>query len=128
MLLSFKTHSTVAVATPPAAVSSVGTASSSSGSSSRHAAKTYTGSAADTQYGPVEVKITVKNGRVIVATAVQYPNSSPRDSQINAAAIPALNSEATAASSASIDMVSGATYTSQGYISSLQSALDQAGL
>jgi uncharacterized protein with FMN-binding domain len=143
MLLSFKTHAPSAVATPPAAVSGTttsgsgtttsgsGTASSGSSSTSTattSAAKTYTGSAADTRYGPVQVKITVKNGKVTSATAVDYPSSDPRDEQINAYAIPALNSEAAAAGSASIDMVSGATFTSEGYISSLQSALDKAGL
>ena len=55
------------------------------------------------------------------------PNT-PRDAQINAFAIPQLNKEAVAAGSAKIDTVSGATYTSGGYIGSLQSALDQAGI
>ena len=53
---------------------------------------------------------------------------TPRDYQINSYAIPALNQETLGASSANIDSISGATYTSQGYIGSLQSALDQAGL
>jgi uncharacterized protein with FMN-binding domain len=79
-------------------------------------------------YGPVEVRITVKNGKVTAAQAVEYPDQDPRDAQINSYAIPTLNSEAVAASSAQIDTVSGATYTSGGYISSLQSALDKAGL
>jgi uncharacterized protein with FMN-binding domain len=79
-------------------------------------------------YGPIQVKITVKNGKVTAAEATEYPNGDPRDAQINAYAIPALNSEAVAAGSAQIDSVSGATYTSQGYISSLQSALGKAGL
>ena len=67
-------------------------------------------------------------GRITAASAVEYPQDTPRDEQINAYAIPQLNSEAVAAGSASIDSVSGATYTSQGYIGSLQSALDKAGL
>jgi uncharacterized protein with FMN-binding domain len=79
-------------------------------------------------YGPVQVQITVKNGKVTAAQAVQYPQDSPRDQQINSYAIPVLNQEAVSASSASIDAVSGATYTSGGYVSSLQSALDKAGL
>src|SRR4051794_29533688 len=143
MLLSFKTHSPSASATPPAAVStkSSGSSSSSSGSSSSgsssgsttksstaSASKTYTGGAAMTRYGPVQVRITVKNGAVTNVTATDYPTSDPRDAQINSYAIPALNSEATSAGHASIDMISGATYTSQGYISSLQSALNGAGL
>ena len=154
LLLSFKTHSTTAVATPPAAVSSAsgGTGSSavtspSAGSASRSpkkspshsstatkkpaavsAAKTYTGNAVDTQYGPVEVQITVKDGKVTAANAVDYPSSDPRDAQINSYAIPALDAEAIRAGSANIDTISGASYTSAGYISSLQSALDKAGL
>ena len=87
-----------------------------------------TGTAADTIYGPVQVQITVKNGKVTAAQAVQYPQDSPRDQQINSYAIPVLNQEAVSASSASIDAVSGATYTSGGYVTSLQSALDKAGL
>jgi uncharacterized protein with FMN-binding domain len=59
---------------------------------------------------------------------VEYPENSPRDQQINAYAVPELNQEAVTAGRATIDVVSGATYTSNGYITSLQSALDQAGL
>jgi uncharacterized protein with FMN-binding domain len=87
-----------------------------------------TGSIADTIYGPVEVQITVKNGKVTAAQAVQYPQESARDQEINSYAIPMLNQEAVSAGSASINAVSGATYTSNGYITSLQSALDKAGL
>jgi uncharacterized protein with FMN-binding domain len=89
---------------------------------------TYTGNAADTQYGPIEVQITVKDGKMTAASAVEYPNQDPRDAQINSFAVPQLNSEATAAGSARIDTVSGASYTSAGYIASLQSALDKASL
>jgi uncharacterized protein with FMN-binding domain len=149
LLLSFKTHSTsAALPAQSAAVSPASTGSSSSSGSStstgtttkkkkKHAAatpssvstaKTSTGAPADTQYGPVEVRVTVKNGKVTVARAVEYPNQDPRDAQINAYAIPVLNSEATAAGSARIDTVSGASYTSAGYVTSLQSALDKAGL
>jgi len=149
VLLSFKTHSTSAAATPPAAIggtsgqasapaaapsasdsssASSSSKASSSPSSVAGAAKTVTGAVTDTIYGPVEVQITVKNGKVTAAQAVQYPQDSPRDQQINSYAIPVLNQEAVSASSASIDAVSGATYTSGGYITSLQSALDKAGV
>jgi uncharacterized protein with FMN-binding domain len=87
-----------------------------------------TGDVAQTNYGPIQVKITVKNGKITAAEATEYPNNDPRDAQINSYAIPALNQEAISASSAQIDTVSGATYTSQGYITSLQSALDKAGV
>ena len=74
------------------------------------------------------MQITVSGGTVTSVTAVDYPQNDPRDQQINSFAIPQLDREATAAKSTNIDIVSGATYTSQGYIQSLQSALDQAGL
>ena len=60
--------------------------------------------------------------------ALQYPNGNCRDQQINAYALPILAQEALAAQSADIDTVSGATVTSDGYIDSLQAALDQAHL
>jgi uncharacterized protein with FMN-binding domain len=87
--------------------------------------KTVTGSAADTRYGPVQVQITVTNGKITSASAIEYPQNDPRDQQINAYAIPVLNQEAVQAGSASIDNVSGATYTSDGYVRSLQSALNK---
>jgi uncharacterized protein with FMN-binding domain len=74
------------------------------------------------------VRIIVKSGRVRSVSAIEYPMSDPRDAQINGYAIPQLNSEAASAGSASINMISGATYTSEGYIASLQDALNQAGL
>jgi uncharacterized protein with FMN-binding domain len=88
--------------------------------------KTVTGSVAQTQYGPVQVRITVAGGKITKAEAVQAPKGGLSD-QKTAMAIPKLNQEAVAAGSAKIDSVSGATYTSSGYQQSLQSALDQAG-
>jgi uncharacterized protein with FMN-binding domain len=139
LLLSFKTHGTSATTTPPAAISGTSGASgaasapgsdtpgtSSPSSSSTATAKAVTGEAADTRYGPVQVKITVKNGKLVAVDAVAYPQNDPRDAQINAYAIPELDKEALAAGSARIDTVSGATYTSEGYVASLQSALDKA--
>ncbi|MGW2724486.1 FMN-binding protein [Streptomyces sp. NPDC001492] len=99
--------------------------SQGSGSASTQA-KTVTGSVAQTQYGPVQVRITVSNGKITKADAVQAPKGGLSD-QKTAMAIPKLNQEAVAAGSAKIDAVSGATYTSSGYMQSLQSALDQAG-
>jgi uncharacterized protein with FMN-binding domain len=113
---------------------SSGGSSSSSGSSggssssSSSSSKTYTGDAVSTRYGDVQVRIRVKNGKVTSAKVTQVPWGNGRDQQINSYAVPVLNQEAVASQSASIDMVSGATYTSQGYIGSLQSALDQAHL
>lgn len=133
MLLSFKTHGLSAGATPPAAISTTGTSGAggsapTTNNSGGNGATTYTGDAAMTRYGPVQVQVTVKNGAVADVAATTYPMSSPVDAQINSYAIPQLNSEAASAGSANIDMVSGATYTSEGYLSSLQSALNKAGL
>ena len=89
---------------------------------------TVTGNSASTRYGPVVVQITVTDGRITAVDAVEYPTAKPRDVQINVRAVPQLNAEALAAQSASIHTISGATYTSNGYITSLQSALDKAGL
>jgi hypothetical protein len=141
LLLTFKTHSVsggggsappAALSTPASgaaagAASGVASAPASGASGGSTAgARTVTGAAASTIYGPVQVQITVKDGHVTTARAVEYPKAFQQDQQINAFAIPELNREAVTAGSAKIDMVSGATYTSQGYISSLQSALDQA--
>jgi uncharacterized protein with FMN-binding domain len=90
------------------------------------ASGTFTGSAADTRYGPVQVRITVAGGKITDAQAVQYPQESGRDVRINSAAIPELNQETVQAQSAQIDTVSGATYTSEGYQQSLQAAIDAA--
>ena len=145
MLLSFKTQSPT-IATPPAALStpvpgataaapSTGSSGSTdtSPSASPSAASagtsgTVTGDSVDTRWGPVQVQITVSGGTVTAVTAVVYPQNNPRDVEINQYAIPQLNQEATTAKSAQIDMVSGATVTSEGYLQSLQSALDKAGL
>jgi uncharacterized protein with FMN-binding domain len=130
LLLSFKTHP-AAVPTPPAALGTPApdTAGAASPSpTSAAGSRTITGEAAQTPYGPVQVQITVSGGTLTNVTAVDYPQDQPRDVQINSFAIPLLNQEATAAKSTNIDIVSGATYTSQGYVQSLQSALDQAGL
>jgi len=84
---------------------------------------TFTGATENTQYGPMEVQITVAAGKITGATELQQPDDSIASNAVNQ-----LNSEAVAAQSASIQAVSGATYTSGGYIQSLQSAIDQAKL
>ena len=101
---------------------------SSSGSGTTSAAKTYTGDSVSTRYGDVQVQITVKNGKITDSTVTKVPWSNGKDQEINSYAVPILTHEAVAQQSANIDMVSGATYTSQGYLGSLQSAIDQANL
>ena len=100
--------------------------SGSSASSSSLADGTYTGSSVNTRFGPVQVQIVVSGGVITSADAIDYPTSNPRDRQINQTAVPILVSETLDAQSTQIDMVSGATYTSDGYIRSLQSAIDEA--
>ncbi|MEU5323796.1 FMN-binding protein [Streptomyces sp. NPDC021056] len=127
LLLSLKPHTTPAVAggaTVPAPSSSSSGTSGSSGSAT--GTGTRTGTPVQTRYGPVQVRVTLKNGRLTDVTAITYPQENPRDQQINAYAIPQLTREALTAQSADIDTVSGATYTSEGYRQSLQSALDSA--
>src|SRR3954454_3988139 len=125
----------------PATTGTSGGSSSSSASSSSSSASgstnstggssattTVTGSAASTRYGPVQVRLTIANGKITAVDVLEYPDNNGKDQQINARALPILVSETLKAQSATIDMVSGATYTCDGYLTSLQSALDKAGL
>jgi uncharacterized protein with FMN-binding domain len=89
---------------------------------------TVNGTSADTRYGPVQVRITIRSQRLVAVTALVYPSSGGRDREISSYALPQLEQEAIAAQSAQIDTVSGATFTSDGYRRSLQAALDAAHL
>lgn len=113
-------------ATAPATTApSAGGGSASGGSG---ASGTYTGTAAETRYGPVQVQVTVSGGKLTDVQALQLTNRDGRSVAISQQAAPILRQEALQAQSATIQAVSGATYTSEGYTTSLQSALDQAGL
>ena len=103
------------------------TSNGSTTNGSTSASTQVTGDAVDTRFGTVQVQVTVEGGTIVDVTALQLPTGG-RDSQVSAYAEPILRSEALQAGSASIDTVSGATYTSMGYIQSLQSALDSAGI
>lgn len=112
-----------------APASQVSTEPSASASSSAAAAgKTYLGKKVDTGYGILQVKITVAGKKVTAADVPVYPTDNDTSSQINHHAVPILTKETVKAQSAKVDMVSGATHTSKGYRTSLQSALDRAGL
>jgi uncharacterized protein with FMN-binding domain len=87
----------------------------------------FTGSPIDARYGLMQVAAVIRSGKLTDIKVLQETDGG-RSHQIDAAAIPVLKSEALTAQSARIDAVSGATYTSQGYAQSLQSALDQAHL
>jgi uncharacterized protein with FMN-binding domain len=90
--------------------------------------ETYTGSTASTRWGDVQVQITVADGKITNVAVPVYPDENGRDREINASAIPRLVQETLSAQNADIDTVSGATVTSDGYLESLQSALDAAHL
>jgi uncharacterized protein with FMN-binding domain len=90
--------------------------------------KTVTGQTVETRWGPVQVQISVTGSTVTAVNLLQVPSGNNRDVEINNYAIPILTQETLQAQSAHIDSVSGATVTTDGYLSSLQSALDQAGL
>jgi uncharacterized protein with FMN-binding domain len=114
-LLSFKTHSAssqrpVATAQQPASLPS--------------GERAITGNVANTVYGPVQVQVVVKATRIVKVSILEQPASTEHDLQIGQIAFPRLIGETITAQSARIDTVSGATYTSGGYIQSLQSALD----
>jgi FMN-binding protein len=95
------------------------------GGGSATGTQTLTGSVVMTRYGPVQVDVTLTNGKITAITATELP-SGGRSGMISSIVEPMLRSEALTAQSASIDIVSGATYTSRAYASSLQAALDSA--
>ena len=111
-----------AAATPaPAATGSTDETSGTSGST------TVDGPVVSTRFGPVQVEVVISNGQVADVVALQLP-SGRRSGQISDYSEPILREEALQAQSANIDVVSGATYTSDAYAESLQAALDQAGI
>jgi uncharacterized protein with FMN-binding domain len=112
------------VVSAPAAPQGTGSDSGTTGTTGT----TVPGSVAQTRWGPVQVTITVANGKITAVDVPQYPDGNRKDEEINADALPTLKQETLSAQSANIDMVSGATVTSDGYVQSLQSALDRAGL
>jgi uncharacterized protein with FMN-binding domain len=138
-LLSFKSHDP---AVPVASTSGTSSGSSTSSSSSSSSGTTVpgefrsdvgtltagettiTGHVANTVYGPVQVELVVKNSKIVKVAVLQQPVNTIHDIQIGQFAFPKLISETITAQDAKIDAVSGASYTSAGYISSLQSAVD----
>ncbi|MGW8378168.1 FMN-binding protein [Streptomyces sp. ODS28] len=109
-----------------------GSAASPSPSTSAHASPrshsgtgTFTGDPIATQYGTVQVAATLNRGRLTGVKVLQAPHDNGRSREIAAQSLPSLNQEAMTAQSAHIHTVSGASYTSDGYTRSLQSALDR---
>jgi uncharacterized protein with FMN-binding domain len=133
-LLSFKTHapSLSAAATSGTSGGSASAPSSVPGefptgsqAANLPAGETaFTGHVANTVYGPVQVQLIVRKNEIIKVAILQQPTNTIHDIQIGQFAFPELISETLKAQSAKIDAVSGASYTSAGYIQSLQNALD----
>jgi uncharacterized protein with FMN-binding domain len=146
-LLSFKSHVPSVSVAATTGGSGGNTSSSSSSSSSASGGQTTTvpgefpqgslagklpagetavdGKAANTAYGPVQIQLIEQNSKVVKVAVLVQPANTLHDIQIGAMAFPKLISETLAAQNGKIDAVSGATYTSAGYIQSLQSALDK---
>ena len=118
-----------ATSTPSAGTSTTTTTKTTTAKTSSGAKSgTFTGASEDTRYGAVQVAAVISGGKLTDVTVLQVPDNGGYEDQIVSIAVPELKSEALSAQSANIQVVSGATYTSQGYAESLQSALDQAGL
>ena len=109
------------------AAASTGTAAASTAAVSSAPSGTFTGSVIHTQFGDMQVSVTIANGTINEVTPLQLTNRGGRSVAISSQAAPILRSEVLSAQSASVHNVSGATYTSEGYLQSLQSALDTAG-
>ncbi|MDQ7993929.1 MAG: FMN-binding protein [Propionicimonas sp.] len=119
---------TAGTGTAPAASASPTAEPSATTPATASSSGSYTGDPVETRWGTVQVEITVTDGTITAADAIDYPTGNPKDQRINALAIPTLNAEVLEAQSAQIDAVSGATVTSGGYVESLQSAIDAAHL
>jgi uncharacterized protein with FMN-binding domain len=121
LLLSFKTPDTSGLSAPAAAQSGA-----TSGTRSAYSGQ-LTGTGVQTPFGTVQVQVTLQSGQITDVQALQLP-AGGHSGQVSSYAEPQLRSEVLQAQSAQVNTISGATYTSMGYIQSVQSALDQAGL
>ena len=115
---------TAAATSGSSAGSSVGSATTAA-TAAAYTDGTYTGTEVTNRYGPVEVQVTISGGKIASVALVESPGDG-KSQRINADAAPILEQEAVAAQSSTLDIVSGATYTTNSYVTSLQAALDQA--
>jgi uncharacterized protein with FMN-binding domain len=118
------------VSSVPTPAATPGTASGSSSGTAGGTASgsngTFTGADEQTPYGDVQVSVTISGGKITEVKALRLTNQGGRSVQISNRAAPMLRSEVLKAQSANVNSISGATYTSEGYLTSLQSALDSA--
>jgi uncharacterized protein with FMN-binding domain len=117
--VSAKTHTTTAAGSPGAPASSRPPATAATG--------TALGDPISIRYGTSQVRATVSNGKIVKLETVQLPNSDAKSVEISTSAEPVLSQSALTRQTAAVDAVSGATYTSESYKASLQSALDKLG-
>jgi uncharacterized protein with FMN-binding domain len=120
LLLGFKTGNPPAASTLPAGNSPAGAAPGLG-----HGRRTVTGQVVQTPFGTVQVRVAADGRNILNVSAVRLPGDTSYSAYLSATAGPLLRREALAAQSARIDVVSGATYTSDGYAQSLQAALDR---
>jgi uncharacterized protein with FMN-binding domain len=114
---------TTIASAPPAAPATTATPATTAAAA---AVAAFEGDTIQTRYGPVQVQAQISNGELVAVAVVQYPDGDRKSVRINQRALPQLQSEALTAQSAQVDTVSGATYTSDAYVTSLQSAIDEA--
>jgi uncharacterized protein with FMN-binding domain len=147
-LLSFKSHLPSVPSASAATGGSAGTSSASSSSTSASSSSStvpgefpqgslagqlatgetaVNGKVATTVYGPVQIQLIMQNHKIVKVAVLQQPQNTIRDIQIGEFAFPKLISETLTVQDAKVDAVSGASYTSAGYIKSLQSAVDNGG-
>ena len=113
--------------TPSSASAGAAASTTESTASTGASDGTYTGSTVSTRFGDVQVQVTISGGSLTDVTALQLTDHDGRSISISNRAAPMLRQEVLQAQSASVSMISGATYTSAAYLQSLQAALDQAG-
>jgi len=123
--------STPSPSTPSPSTPSPSTASPSSATKAASGTRTVTGSSVRVSegfrtFGFVQVRVTVQDGKILKVEAVNYPDGDPQSAEISQYSIPVLGQEVLSAQGTSIDVVSGATYTTQAYAQSVQAALDKA--
>jgi uncharacterized protein with FMN-binding domain len=121
-------HAVTRTASAPATTTTRSKRTPTTAAKSATTTRSATGENVPNQYGDVQVRVTVAGGKVTAVTALALPQSDPKSQEISASAAPALSAQALSAQSAQIDGVSGASYTSEGYKTSLQSALDKLGV
>ena len=127
LLLNFRSPDGLAAVTTAHRPGLTG-AANTGGGTAQAGSQVVTGPVVSTRWGPVQVEVTVAGGRLTEVTALQLPDGDRRSASISDRVEPTLRSQALAVQGASIDGVSGATYTSIAYARSLQAALDDAGL